>query len=99
MGRFLEWCHPCRCRELPKQAVFTVGTRYHMTFGHTVWLTVAVNQGPAQAPRRLRVWASSAGGQSASVRQNPADGFCQVFGHKLGHVAISAHAAHMVFIG
>ena len=61
MGRFLEWCHPCRRRELPEQAVFTVGARYHMTFGHTVWLTVAANQGPAQALRRLRVWASAAG--------------------------------------
>lgn len=55
MGRSLGWCHLCRRRELPEQAVFTVGARYHMTFGHTVWLTVAVNQGTAQAPRRLRV--------------------------------------------
>lgn len=55
MGRSLEWCHLCRRRELPEQAVFTVGARYHMTFGHTVWLTVAGTQGPAQAPQRLRV--------------------------------------------
>ena len=98
MGRSLEWCHLCRRHELPEQAVFTVGARYHMTFGHTVWLTVAGTQGPAQAPQRLRVckrsWA-----ESVSVRQHPADGFRQVFGHELGHVAISAHAAHVVFIG
>ena len=66
MGRSLGWCHLCRRRELPKQAVFTVGARYHMTFGHTVWLTLAANLGPAQAPRRLRVWASAAG---PSLRQ------------------------------
>ena len=61
MGRSLEWCRLRRRRELPEQAVFTVGTRYHMTFGHAVWLTVAGNQGPALALRRLRVWASAAG--------------------------------------
>ncbi len=70
MGRSLGRCHLCRRRELPEQAVFTVRARYHMTFGHTVWLTVAANQGPAQgpaqAPRRLRVWASAAG---PSLRQ------------------------------
>ena len=61
MGRSLEWCHLCRRRELPKQAVFTVGARYHMTFGHTVWLTATVHQSAAQAPRRLQVWASATG--------------------------------------
>src|SRR6218665_1474969 len=46
---------------------------------------------------RRVTWAGSS--WVAGLGQDPPDGFGQVFGRELGHIAIGAGAAHMVLIG